>query len=187
MPAIYDSILRDVHEVEPRAVIAGGAIRDEILGGEVKDIDVFLPDFTDDSKAMYESLYSKGWRLTNAITIGGYLKIGAMVATWRHPECPKPIQLIYKVGEWDPEALIRSMDFGACQVAYFGSGHFIYTAKFLFDIAHNKITLVDVPNEPESRRSARRAKSFKERYAGTDVVVDVGLGLRSEWPEHYVE
>lgn len=41
-PDLWNDILAEVHETFPGAVIAGGAVRDFLLGQEPRDIDVFV-------------------------------------------------------------------------------------------------------------------------------------------------
>lgn len=188
VPKIYDTILSDIQEVEPRAIIAGGALRDLVLGGMVKDIDIFIPDYTENKLlALCHHLYDRGYVSGLSCQLGDYLKLRGHVSEWFHDDCEKPIQVIFKIGDFEPIELLGHMDFGACQIAYYGHGSFIYTSNFLADMALKKITLLDIPNETESRRSARRARSFKERYRDTAVRGDVSLGLCSEWPEHYID
>lgn len=43
MPAEWLAVLRAFQQVEPEAVIAGGAVRDFFIGRPVKDVDIFLP------------------------------------------------------------------------------------------------------------------------------------------------
>ena len=60
VPWAWTEVLRTVQSVHPEAILAGGALRDLILGGEVKDLDIFIgPDQTNLQEVL---TLRHGWR-----------------------------------------------------------------------------------------------------------------------------
>lgn len=175
MKEVFDAILKDVHEAgAPEAFIAGGALRDLALGGEIKDIDIFASTDNHPHEVVLK-LQARGWVVTRQIQLGDYLKFQGYVQMLQSPHTAIEVQLIYKPGEFDKDAIISRFDFAAGMVAYDGQGVTL-TIEAAADVGARRITLVDVPNEVEARRSARRAERFRAKYVGTDVVVDTTLG-----------
>jgi hypothetical protein len=56
IPKLWKRVLRNVQEVFPEAIIAGGALRDLDHGREIKDVDIFVLDKGDDTVPWLEAL-----------------------------------------------------------------------------------------------------------------------------------
>jgi hypothetical protein len=79
VPAEWLEVLRVIQSVFPQAVLAGGCLRDLVLGGEVKDLDVFVP-YSNSSDKMDDLAHLSGWRLVPSSGDGDYGNLTAVVA-----------------------------------------------------------------------------------------------------------
>jgi hypothetical protein len=185
VPAEWTDALLTVQSVIPEAILAGGALRDLILGGEVKDLDVFVPA---DPQRRLENLFEvlqfrHGWRQITTIPAG---YVGTMrdevayVAGYRVPSMDTEVQIIaLKQMETAGDA-VRRMDFGACQIGMLSPTHFVWTDEAFLDLSSRRITMLPPADEVQSGRSLLRADRFRQKYGadGCDVVVDTSAGDR---------
>lgn len=153
-PDLWSAILATM---PPGSIVAGGAVRDFLLGVEPKDIDVFCPtealgafDFTgfvplgEDRREEYEALSF----------------IDIVQRTTRHGYQVDLVG-VYLPG-WSPLALVETFDFGITR-SWFGADGLHDTAEAGYDRSCNVVTLL-VPGRPE--RAAVRFARFNERHGG---------------------
>jgi hypothetical protein len=192
VPAKWLEVLSVVQSVFPQAVLAGGCLRDLALGGEVKDLDVFVPydptvyTFPDEDPVvtwgspdkMDDLAHQSGWRSlppNDEMADHDYGNFAAVVADLKDylvPGLAQPVQVIHlDLPEWSPMAVLERMDFGACQLGIDRTG-FHATMVAQVDIATHRITLLhDDPNRVAW--SIKRGVRFRRKYQGTHVHVDL--------------
>jgi hypothetical protein len=137
--------LNELQELDPEAILAGGAIRDLYCGVKVKDLDFFTTHIPSWPKQKGESdIDYEGMQYVNAV----------LSFNW---ELPLNVILINKVSNLD---LLHSFDFGLCQIGFDGKS-IIKTDAFLWDFKYNLMTLRHTERYP---RSIRRYCRWSDRY-----------------------
>ena len=168
----YQSILEGIQAIEPLAHVAGGAVRDTILGRPIKDIDVFLHhEHTDPAAQMLRSKF-------------GYVKVGewtsyqefsdpavTRLAKFERADETIPLCLI---GLNEPklmEANVERFDFGICMIAWDGVS--VFKAElFNEDVSNHTFTLSRADNQPQFDYSMSRFKKMTaDRYQGFTLSV----------------
>lgn len=140
-------------------IIAGGAVRDTLLGGPVKDIDVFVYLEPEDSGEVFEHRV----RLL-ALAAGGTTTFSSSdpahprffdIATIRGSRFDLDIQII---GAYvDPIASVNTFDFGICQCYVLSTGEVVELPACLDDMANQTLTYLG------PRRMAGGDKAHMER------------------------
>jgi hypothetical protein len=169
----YQDILIALKAIVPDAHIAGGAVRDTILGKPIQDIDIFIEDdWTENAAELLRSQF-------------GYVKVGewkkylgfsdpAMirVAKFEKAEETIPICIIGLVsGYVTPKSNIARFDFGICMVAFDGENT-IRTPKFDSDVENKTFTLYRADNMEQFVYSMSRYKKITaSRYVGWGLSV----------------
>lgn len=180
-------VLREVQLYFPRAVLAGGAIRDTLFGGPVKDIDIFVPWESWDGEAGPEPrarlhTVMEGWGYHRVLYVSGEAGYAtgmrgevSLVEEYRR-EGRLPVQIIFlNIKPFSPLRVLNRMDFGACQVGTDGRATFV-TYAGLHDYLSRRFTLLRCEDLTQARRSFQRAARFQARYL--DAVVDLSLAER---------
>ena len=177
VPFAWAEVLRTVQSVHPEAVLAGGALRDLILGGTVKDLDIFIgPEATNLQEVL---TFRHGWRpimSVNADYVESMRGEVAHVVGYRVPGLEHEVQIIQLKQLDEPHDAIRRMDFAACQVGYCSPTHWVYTRRALKDFLNRTITMLEPEDHVQECRSLARAARFADKYALTDVRVIPMLG-----------
>lgn len=153
-PELWTAILA---RMPAGAIVAGGAVRDFMLGVEPKDVDVFCPtealggfDFTgfeplgEDRREEYEAL--------------SFIDI---VQRTRMHGVQVDLVGVYMPG-WTPRALVKTFDFGITR-SWFDGEALHDTAEAGYDRSCNIVTLL-IPGREE--RAAARFARFNERHGG---------------------
>ena len=163
----YDNILETLRrDVSASAHIAGGAVRDTILGRPIRDVDIFLHDTAGDPAAAL--LRAKF----------GYVKVGewrqyemfsdpmvARVAKFEKADETIPICLIGLTKDLAPDDNIARFDFGVCMAAWDGTGAMITNDDFKRDIESKTFTLCRADNLAQFSYSMVRFKKLTaDRY-----------------------
>lgn len=171
VPFAWDQALRTVQTVHPEAVLAGGALRDLILGGTVKDLDIFVgPTLTNLDEVL---TIRYGWRRIKQCNMS-YCALHvpiSTVLTYSVPGLEYEVQIVQLTSLDTPHAAIARMDFAACQVGYCSPSHWVYTPDALKDFLNRTITMREPDDHIQECRSLARAERFTDKYAGTDVQV----------------
>ncbi|WP_026868803.1 hypothetical protein [Inquilinus limosus] len=165
------------------AVLSGGALRDLILGREVKDLDVFMkaPEGGPDeamrvAEAVAETLgyelgvvlhgeeymaWAKGALVAIAELYAGSIVDLDTLEVTRTAPTQEPLNLIFTREVPSPQSMAERNDFGICQVALDIRWAF-QTPAFDKDVANSTFTfLKDADQWP---RSERRWKRLREKY-----------------------
>lgn len=157
--------------VHPEAVLAGGAPRDLILGGTVKDLDIFVgPTLTNLDEVL---TIRYGWRRIKQCNMS-YCALHtpiSTVLTYSVPGLEYEVQIVQLTNLDTPHDVIARMDFAACQVGYCSPSHWVYTPDALKDFLNRTITMREPDDHIQECRSLARAERFTDKYAGTDVQV----------------
>jgi hypothetical protein len=178
------SIITSLRMAGFNAVVAGGYLRDSILGLEPKDIDVFLPRTDLTTEQMEETLTRV---MVQSVTCEFNLSYANMEARRVFTTLPNwgalPIQFVELSEGTDPKERVLEHDFGICQVWVDMDG--LHTTGF-FDVdqAQRTCTLVYCESEVEWKRSMRRWDRLKEKLTGFRLMDNTGYapGTRLELP-----
>ncbi|MCA8110265.1 hypothetical protein [Burkholderia cepacia] len=169
----FDSILAQLQEVGVKGLIAGGAVRDHILGKPVKDIDVFVahdPDVVSKLQAAFGVLHVNPSLAAEYIGEAGQSEVSHVyeVSFGDDPFDPDlghvPVQVIALAPGMDPLDRVKHHDFGICQCWYVGHGFKMYTEAFAADMSGKRFTLMHCEDQHQFDRSMRRWERFKERF-----------------------
>jgi hypothetical protein len=171
----YDNILEALQRAIPGSVhIAGGAVRDTILGRPIRDIDIFLHHTAGEEAAVLLR------------TEFGYVKVGewvqyehfsdpmvVRVAKFEKADETIPICLIGLAEALSPHGNIARFDFGVCMAAWAGgSGPMITSNCFKRDIESKTFTLCRADNLAQySYSMVRFGKLTADRYKDWKLVV----------------
>lgn len=172
VPPAWAEVLRTVQSVHPEAILAGGCLRDLILGGEVKDLDIFIQ--ASNSNLREVLTFRHGWRAGSSIN-ADYVatmrdEVSGVVA-YRVPGVAHEVQIIALKDLSSPLLALERMDFGACQIGMIGPTHFVYTAAAAVDLTNRTITMLEPEDHIQECRTWARADRFEEKYRASDVRV----------------
>jgi len=183
LPAKWLEVLAKVQEVFPEALIAGGALRDLILGREIKDIDVFVRSRGEETQAALASIYGDA-KAEHPDLVRDYgenvpelqgvytLHVGDGDRDWA-PDSPVsddeycPFQIIALNQDVTPDSCLGRFDFGICRVATDGKTVFIDPA-FTKDIVAHTFTLLFCNKRESSMK--RFTRLTDEKYRGWTLV-----------------
>ncbi|MDF0504855.1 hypothetical protein POK33_29400 [Burkholderia cenocepacia] len=170
----FDSILAQLQEVGVKGLIAGGAVRDHILGKPVKDIDVFVAhdsDVVSKLQTAFGVLHVSPSLAAEYIGEAGQSEVQHVyeVSFGDDPFGQfnrAPTQVIVLAPGMDPLDRVKHHDFGICQCWYEGSpnGVMASTEAFLDDYRQKFFTLSHCEDQQQFDRSMRRWERFKERF-----------------------
>lgn len=168
----------------PSAIVAGGAIRDYILGKPIKDIDVFV-SYEDTDQFMFPSLV-----MANALNRdvlkedwSTYMNIPDVLAVYSMtPYMELPVQIIVMKPGLSPVDRIDQLDFGICQVWYNGVTKKC-TPAFSEDAVNKTITLVHCENLHEFERSMTRYVRLSQKYSEFELLIPEQFQQYLNWQE----
>lgn len=164
-PRLWDRIIADVAPCfGGAAIVAGGAVRDHVLGRRPKDIDVFVP--ADNHEGLCRALrplhgnFASEHTTTDPDYMTDPLAMGAVNLRLHGMD----VQVVgMRLPEFTIDAVLARFDFGLCQAAYCQQdGTAVTTPAFQVDAASRTFTLVFAPNGVAWDRSVAR---FNENLA----------------------
>lgn len=159
-PELWKHILADMPS---GAVVAGGAIRDYLLGVEPKDIDVFCP-----SNAFGGGFDFSGFEPLGEDRSAEYEAMQTIDVVQRTSRYGIQVDLVgVCLPEWSPLALVQTFDFGITR-GWFDGEALHDLAEAGYDRAHNVVTLM-LPDRPE--RAAERFARFNAAHGGRFTLV----------------
>jgi hypothetical protein len=172
----YRDLIADLRVVEPQAHVAGGAVRDHLLGRRMHDLDIFVPtDRTDDIAARLRKQH-------------GYVPVGSWkeylgfsdpamtgVAKFERADSDIPVCVIGLIDAFAaPQANVDRFDFGICMAWYDGENTRA-DDRFYLDHHDKRFTLCRADNVYQYRYSLSRYNKLTHpvtgRYAGWQLVV----------------
>jgi hypothetical protein len=175
------TLLNRVKEgVSVPAVIAGGAVRDTLLGYPYNDIDFFLTGVPDDvlslddyavlaSEAVKDFSESVGWQNTHAALVGDYVEYVDSAFEVRRlydagskagPTFNKNLDFIARHASL--EDTINSFDYGLVKGYYDGENFYVHD-EFLEIMKNGRVN-------PQNKRAERRVKRWRMR-TGYSLVI----------------
>lgn len=171
IPAEWQMLLYRIQRKEPRAIIAGGALRDHYLGRPVSDLDIFVPVGGGDAAGVVELDRPK---LVHQVP-EPYMIFDSevrQIGLWASDILDiTPVNLIhvsdYVCTPWDQ---INRFDFGVCQIAYDGR-QLHMTSAFCRDVSQKTFTYTRTsPTEAQHEQSMKRYARLQAKYAGWAMV-----------------
>jgi hypothetical protein len=170
----YGNILEALRTLSASAHIAGGAVRDTLLGVQIRDIDIFLADAHGDrAAALLRSTFSYvkvgEWRQYEGFSDPAVLR----VAKFEKADETIPICLIGLAKELSPYENIERFDYGICMAFWWGGTTEMFTAdQFKSDAETKTFTLYRADNAPQFAYSmVRFQKLTTDRYKGWTLSV----------------
>tara|TARA_R110002020_G_scaffold2385_4_gene11061 strand:- start:47 stop:598 length:552 start_codon:yes stop_codon:yes gene_type:complete len=127
--------------------IAGGCLRDDLLGRPVKDIDIFIHGFSTDP--VPEGCEDAGER-------NAYLMFAKTVYVGS-----EEINLIFLRGEWCALDVAARCDIGICQVAWTKGTGLVYTDAFVKDVVFKTLTVTRNTSLDHVERVERKFYDFE--------------------------
>lgn len=166
VPEIYDTILRTIQAIEPSAMIAGGCLRDLILGREVRDIDVFIPER--DIGTIEQELAKISYLRSNLTETHEEYKGSSFIsASIDYEGKGPPINLVCVK---DITTIPAEFDFGLNQIYYKGE---VITSTLAFDedFHHQTFTLKYCENQERFYRCLARFRRIWQKYPTYRLVI----------------
>jgi hypothetical protein len=131
---LWDKLLSAVKEIyEPEYVcVAGGAIRDYLIGKDPKDIDIFvkLPEGNFKVADMLENAQCLGWKHVAQAGFGAYNENKHQRLVFKAKVFGRDIDLIFVVPQKTGREIVDTFDFTICQHWYDGEVNSLPEAKY---------------------------------------------------------
>jgi hypothetical protein len=172
-PALWETLLEATDESE--TLIAGGCIRDYLLGLEPKDIDIFVPLATrEELTALAERLNRSSVWSVSLIEMGNEEEYqeaydGLLIGVLEGEALGLPVNIIARTAPcpWD---LIQSFDYGILQWSFQATDRAVVgTTQAIMDLAGRTATLT---RNNYYDQSIERFKRFSTRNPGALRLVD---------------
>lgn len=173
-------ILKFIQKDIPGASLAGGYLRDAVLGGTPKDIDIFIPYVEpyviDRVMQSYSAVEMKGAK---------YMPQQEVTRIWDVVDSIKtelstrklPVQIIMLNKGLNIEERIQQYDFGLCQI--WTEGEIVYcTQSFVDDVNNKTCSLIVCEDDTQFQRSMRRFDRFKQRYPDLQLKIKDGVAFK---------
>lgn len=184
-PDLWDYLLEQIKEVyECKAIIAGGCIRDHVLGIMPKDVDIFIDhNFPD---IILQDMVELNWGearqdVGDEASDNGDNPLLKGSWTFFNPVKGFQINLIAKpLGVSDEEyaeAVTRNFDFNIVKGYYDGNLHL--PEETAADIKRKTFTYVGLDDPVQKKRSTRRFERFLKRTGLVDFK-PIGIQLKQE-------
>lgn len=192
LPPTWATALARIQMVTPDAVIAGGALRDTLLGRPVKDIDVFASSEFVASRAVALELHrlfdcpakiviSEAWAEYNAMLDG----VACAVEVSPDNITGLPLQVILMDHPVTMQSAVERIDFGLCRVAHNGKELFLHP-DFVHDQLHECFTIRRCRNAAQLWRSRGRHVRLQAKYQGWPLVLTAAALAHDQRPVHPV-
>jgi hypothetical protein len=146
------------------AVIAGGAVRDFLLGRPVKDIDVFLRSRGElEDERIVKAAYPNAGQLSEFDRAEYGIQMPELSSVWTNSDPDpffgsEPVQLIFQNSDVTFTSLFQSFDYGLCRVGFDGS-NVILTDDFVKDAFGMTMTLLH-PTPNSAARYVRLCQKY---------------------------
>lgn len=169
IPQEWRDFLALVQQVDPFAILAGGALRDLDHGRPVKDLDIFVqPGF---NHAAFEKLLPPGsyWPVMRRADYASLVDVqsiwGSYVELARPLEFAEylPAQIIELNRPMSTFEIIGRLDFGLCQIGFDGTT-LVRSPVYMTDSTNKTFTLVRIDDEVGAR-ARRREERLSNKYS----------------------
>ena len=171
IPQEWQDVLKQVQEVFPSAIIAGGALRDLMHGKPIKDVDIFVPVHLDYCGNLY-IVYEAMWNAFAGENIIVYPN--SQYSVYKPEEADRDLYAIFKLNrtyKYDlilctPEAAnITTFDINICQITYDGK-----ITRFTGAYAYGFLTrTLKVMNVNRTDRNQKRIERMLDKYPNFKV------------------
>lgn len=190
-------VLKEIQKTFPDAILAGGYLRDAVMQGKPKDIDIFIP-YTEESvvestvkvwrasellgaRYMPQQEVSRVWDTStyDVLQESSKLDYDDLIASI---QSELQVQIIMLQKGMTVESRINGYDFGICQI--FTKGEEVFcTQEFLDDVNNKTCTLLVCEDETQFKRSMRRFERFKKKYFGLNLKIRPDVEYLKEFKE----
>jgi hypothetical protein len=171
-------ILQAINSKFPGAVIAGGYVRDTVLGVEPKDIDVYIHapgDAWETEAALREAVQA---HTTEMLGSSGETtdtdfreRLTAVFKVYRTAEANIDVLFFNEPIAPDASNVLASFDVALCQAAMLPNGEIVSTPGFKSDVAWNELTILRASDHAE-----RLVGKFPKRnVSGPRLIEDPAL------------
>jgi hypothetical protein len=160
-PALADALAR-LQAIAPSAIVAGGFLRDSLLGAEAKDIDVFATKLTSDQLAALVVAFPDAKQEPYAAFLE-YANSEVQEVWHLGTVDGLPLQLIEVTGS--PIERAMEHDFGLCQVWHDGVQMWT-TCHFVADAEAKQFVLRQCESQNQFDRSMKRYARLSNKYPG---------------------
>lgn len=170
IPKEWRDFLALVQQVDPFAILAGGALRDLDHGRPVKDLDIFVqPGF---NHAAFEKLLPPGsyWPVMRRADYASLVDVQSIWGSYvMRDSAPEefaetyPVQIIELNRLMPYWEVISRLDFGLCQIGFDGTAVF-NTVAYKTDRDNKTFTLVRIDDEVGAR-ARRREERLSKKYS----------------------
>jgi hypothetical protein len=180
VPDEWLRLLRQLQDVCPEIILAGGCLRDHYIGREVKDLDFFAP--FEAEKALRNLIKTQLPSWGGVSTTDG-VESAACDDTVSKVDDYGKFQIIYCTEKVSPIERFEQFDFGLCQVACDGR-HVLTTENFSDDYFHSRFTLLRASNYAQFLDSLNRYSRLRIKYPGWPLIIPPDLELPVEITEY---
>jgi len=181
-----DTVLLRVNEamkyygVPKHSCIAGGLVRDTLLGVEVKDIDVFINTDNQDVTQMIGRIYKK-YPVRNIVKTGSMVQYAVtnipIISIVEVAKEPWPIQFIFTKFLMSPleptfsycQKVVSTFDFDICQAYRYGG--YSFTSND-FDRAQASNTMTQLCVNRSKQSLIKRIKRLRTKYPSWTLVLN---------------
>lgn len=164
----YPRYLQQEYGINP--VLAGGCIRDLLLGHEPKDLDLFVSMSnwrqTDSEPLSVADAFEiiakrEGW--TNDDESHDASQPKSLISVWKFTDenTPVPFEVCCLSADTSSAALINDFDFGINMVGVNTYGALALSAYFIYDVERHTIT---IRNERSRERTLERYERISKKY-----------------------
>lgn len=170
IPREWRDFLALVQQVDPRAVLAGGALRDLDHERPVKDLDIFVQPGFDHETLAYILPDDRYWPVMRRADYASLVDVqsiwGSYVELARDPlEFAEylPAQIIELNRPMGVFEIIGRLDFGLCQIGFDGTT-LVRSSSYMTDSANKTFTLIRIDDE-QGARARRREERLSKKYS----------------------
>lgn len=170
IPFEYRTILQQLQEQFPEAVLAGGALRDWYFNRPVKDLDIFIQDRGAGTKGLIEEAYGVTFKTTIPEHIATYKSLRDLVRSFEGVVSGYRVNVVsLKEGFTGLEQVVDRIDIGICQIGYDGTTPYA-TVDFWNDALDQVLRVVHYRDESDLSRSHKRQLRLAEKYPDFRIV-----------------
>lgn len=176
IPKEWQFLLTAIQKQDPKAIIAGGCLRDLWCGKPHKDVDIFVFQPVNLEKMGVKSVPEEEINKSYKEQIGVRNIIGAS----EHDYLGHLINMIWCANDdHTPLQFIESFDFGICQIAWTGT-ELITSPAFLWDFKYGIFTMT---HGRSYEKSKQRYERINQRYDWPMHMSDTALveAYRAKW------
>jgi hypothetical protein len=172
IPRTWLQLLRVMELHFPEVLLAGGAVRDLILGKRPKDLDLWVNPHTADAEFLKANLRAFPRDPANSALISQPSAAHQIESIWTCNWKGTAVEIIVLNAPLiaDPEALTSTFDIGLCQAAMYPSGMVYLSEHFTKDLRDHTMTVI---RDETPHSTLARLERFKAKFP--DFTIDDSL------------